>query len=204
MEAAQRRAPPRPRLTPRRAPPSSSRASRRSRHRRSHGAPQAKAASRQQEARADGAADRSPLAAAQASDAGIAAALAIGVGIYVLGVWVPYLLYLIAPEPTTRRLSRSMAGCGRRCAAGQQFVSCCRRPAGRMARTDHPRRMMCLTTAVRSVCRSTLTTGHVSALIRRAAVRSGRDAVPNWTVQPGVPARDRTEPIVGPHRRWMP
>lgn len=41
------------------------------------------------------------IATAQASDARIAAALAIVVGIYVLGVWVPYLLYLIAPEPTT-------------------------------------------------------------------------------------------------------
>ncbi len=44
------------------------------------------------------------IATAQASDARIAAALAIVVGIYVLGVWVPYLFYLIAPEPTTRRL----------------------------------------------------------------------------------------------------
>ena len=44
------------------------------------------------------------IATAQTSDARIAAALAVVIAIYVLGVWVPYLLYLIAPEPTTRRL----------------------------------------------------------------------------------------------------
>ena len=44
------------------------------------------------------------IATSQASDARIAAALAIVVAIYVLGVWAPYVLYLIAPEPTTRRL----------------------------------------------------------------------------------------------------
>ncbi len=145
------------------------------------------------------------IATAQASDAGIAAALAIVVGIYVLGVWVPYLLYLIAPEPTTRRL-KSFDGWLRAPVRSRAAVRELLLPPACRAHgpDDHPRRMMCLTTAVRSVCLSTLTTGHVSALIRRAAVRSGRDAVPNWTVQPGVPARDRTEPIVGPHRRRMP
>jgi hypothetical protein len=44
------------------------------------------------------------IATAQTSDALIAGGLALVVAIDVLGVWVPYLLYLIAPEPTTRRL----------------------------------------------------------------------------------------------------
>jgi hypothetical protein len=44
------------------------------------------------------------IATAKASDAAIAGALALIVAIYVLGVWVPYALYLIAPDTTTRKL----------------------------------------------------------------------------------------------------
>jgi hypothetical protein len=47
------------------------------------------------------------IATAQASDVRIAAALAVVVAIDVLGVWVPYLLYLIAPEQTIRKLKAS-------------------------------------------------------------------------------------------------
>jgi hypothetical protein len=44
------------------------------------------------------------IATANASDAAIAASLALIVAIDVLGVWVPYVLYLIAPDLTTRKL----------------------------------------------------------------------------------------------------
>jgi len=44
------------------------------------------------------------IATAKASDAVIAGSLALIVAIDVLGVWVPYVLYLIAPDVTTRKL----------------------------------------------------------------------------------------------------
>jgi hypothetical protein len=44
------------------------------------------------------------VATAQAGDAAIAGALALIVAIYVLGVWAPFALYLIAPDATTRKL----------------------------------------------------------------------------------------------------
>ncbi len=44
------------------------------------------------------------IATSKASDAVIAGSLALIVAIDVLGVWVPYVLYLIAPDLTTRKL----------------------------------------------------------------------------------------------------
>lgn len=44
------------------------------------------------------------VASAKASYAAIAGALALIVAIYVLSVWVPFALYLIAPDTTTRKL----------------------------------------------------------------------------------------------------
>ncbi len=44
------------------------------------------------------------IATSKASDAVIAGSLALIVAIDVLGVWVPYVFYLIAPELTTRKL----------------------------------------------------------------------------------------------------
>jgi Sap, sulfolipid-1-addressing protein len=44
------------------------------------------------------------IATAKASDVAIAGALALIVAIDVLGVWVPFVLYLIAPDLTTRKL----------------------------------------------------------------------------------------------------